>query len=100
MKSSACGFANSLRFANTPSCEPDDHVFLSGCDVFSLLAVVLACRACFADGALHKLLKRASFDTGMHFFTKSLNGTLASMGDLWQRVLQSLLSAMGFCCLL
>jgi hypothetical protein len=43
--------------------------------MFSFPAVFLTSWACFADGAFHQASDAGVSDTGMHFFTKSLDGT-------------------------
>jgi hypothetical protein len=43
--------------------------------MFSFPAVFLTSWACFADGAFHQASEAGVSDTGMHFFTKSLDGT-------------------------
>jgi len=70
MKSSECDFANSPDLRIHHPAKLDEHVFLSGCDVFPCGLYV---RDVFCYGSF-ELLKQASL-TWDAFFTKSLHGT-------------------------
>lgn len=63
----SANFCEVVLFANTPSCVYLMIMFSFLVAMFSFPAVFLTSLACFADGASHRLLTRASLILGMHF---------------------------------